>query len=336
MEPKNNIFIKNKKIFLVLISIVLYPLSFIPYPLFAIDSKAGTSGAAFLKIPAGSARAQSLGNCGVSSIEGAEAMSINPAGIASSQLKEIGFSHISWFEDYSGNYLAYVHPIGQSVIGINAAYQSTSKFDARDAEGKPQYGDDIKIKNGYASLSIAKALFLEKLLLGLSVKGILEDNYKKEYKNTVFDAGIIFKLGRKFSIGWANQNMSGDKEDVVQIQRLGLALSLNPFWTFLIEKKDYSDNKSRTGGGLEFNLPEELLHVGRVSLRVGYTSSDRYGQSYDDDVLERLGLDNTSGWSFGFGIYSSQALGYGMGIDYAMVPYGALGKSNQIAIRFQF
>ena len=305
-------------------------------PLYASDSKAGTGGAVFMKIPTGSPRAQALGNCGVSIVEGTEAMGINPAGIAASQMREAGFSYLSWFQDYSGQSIAYVHPVGQSVIGVNAAYYGITGFDVRDEAGVPRYSDDILVRNGYANLTLAKSFFLERLLLGVSAKRVLEDNYYTQYNNTVFDAGLILKVGRKLSLGWSGANYSGKNNQVIKISRLGLAFFFNPFLTALVESKTYSDHKDLSGAGVEFNLPEEVLQVGRVSMRVGYTGANSYGKNYNDKTLDTLGMSETSGWAFGIGIYSAQSLGFGMSFDYAMVPFGALGKSNQVMVKLQF
>jgi hypothetical protein len=302
----------------------------------ASDTNVGTYGASFMKIPTGSPRVQALGNNGVSLVEGGEALGINPAGIASAQMREFSFSHLSWVQDYSGQYMSYVHPVGQSVIGLNLAYYNINNFDVRDAFGVPQYGTDVKVRNGYASLGVAKGFFLEKLLLGFSVKEILEDNSVSEYKNMVFDAGAVLKLGRKLSLGWAGQNFSAKNKQVVGVQRLGGAYAFNPFLTLALEQKTYSDRKGVIGGGIEVNLPEELLQVGRVSMRVGYTPGDNPGKNVADKTLNSLGMNDTFGWAFGVGIYSAQALGYGMGFDYTFVPFGALGKASQMALKFQF
>ena len=87
---------------------------------------------------------------------------------------------------------------------------------------------------------------------------------------------------------------------------------------------------------MEFTLPEEVLQVGRVCVRAGYTDANSYGKNYDDNTMDSLGLSQASGWAFGIGIYRAQAMGFGMSLDYAMVPYGALGKSNQIMVKLQF
>ncbi|MCK4935843.1 MAG: hypothetical protein KAR84_03235 [Elusimicrobiales bacterium] len=298
------------------------------------NSKVGTSGAVFLKIPASSARAQALGNCGAI-IEGAESMPLNPSGIASSQMREFSVSRLSWFEDYSGQYIGYVHPVGRAVMGFGFGHYGVENFDARDIDGTPLYSDDIKVKNTFMSFTLAKAFLLERFLLGASIKRVSEDNYSKKYDNTVFDMGAMLKLGRKIIIGWSGQNF-GDQKKVVQIQRLGLSLSPNPFITILAETKSYTDSKSKTGVGFEFNLPEEVLQVGKVSLRIGYTPMDDHGENMDGGILDRMGLTDKHGVSFGFGIYSLQSLGYGFGLDYSMVPYGALGKSSQISLKMQF
>lgn len=302
----------------------------------AADSKIGTEGAVFLKIPTGSPRAQAMGNNGVSLVEGGEAMNINPAGIASAQMREFSFSHLSWVQDYSGQYMSYVHPIGQSVIGVNLSYYNITGFDVRDSEGKPQYGADVKVRNGYASLAIAKGFFLEKFLVGVGAKEVMEDNYSTQQRNLVFDMGAVLRLGRKLSLGWAGQNFSGKAHQVVKVQRLGGAYAFNPFLTMALEQKTYSDRNGSLGGGVEITLPEELLQVGRVSFRAGYAPADSYGKNMDDKTLNSLGLTDVSGWSFGVGLYSAQALGYGMGFDYTLAPYGALGKASQLALRFQF
>ncbi len=305
-------------------------------PLSAADENAGTYGAVFMKLPTGSPRAQALGNTGASLMEGSEAMSINPAGVASAQLRELNFAYLGWFGGYGGQYLAYVHPIGQSVIGFNLAYYSVDGFDVRDDQGIPQYSQDIEVRNAYASLTLAKSFFLERFALGASVKSVLEDNYSESYQNYVFDLGARLRLGRKLSFGWSGQNYSGGEKEVVKLSRLGASFSPNPFLTLTVENKKASDQDEAVyGGGVELNIPEEVLQVGKVSFRAGYTDTSDFGRSYDS-TLDKLGLEEASGWSFGIGIYSAQSLGYGIALDYALVPYGALGKANQISVKMQF
>ena len=304
---------------------------------YASENKSiGTDAGVFMKIPFGSPRAQAMGNTGVSNTEGGEAMFVNPAGIAAAQMREVSLAHLSWFQDYAANHLSYIHPFQTSkwVIGANVNYASIEDFDNRDESGIPMY-DDIFVRHGYVTVALAREFFMERFLVGGSVKGVLEDNYYKEYKNVVFDAGAILKIGRRLSLGVSMLNIGG-KDDIVQMQRLGASFRFNSYVSANVEQKKYSDRDAVTAGAVEITLPEELLQVGRVSLRAGYSPSDDLGKNRDDKTLDTFGMQEMSGWSFGFGLYSSQALGAGMGIDYAFVPSGALGKISQISVRFQF
>jgi hypothetical protein len=74
-------------------------------------------------------------------------------------------------------------------------------------------------------------------------------------------------------------------------------------------------------------------------MRTGYvdfSGPGDYGKNYDDKMLDTLGLKDTTGWTFGIGIYSAQAMGFGVSLDYTMVPFGALGKSTQLMLKAQF
>ncbi|MFH1618612.1 MAG: hypothetical protein ABIG11_01765 [bacterium] len=302
---------------------------------FAIDSRAGTSGATFLKLGAGSPRAQALGRAYVALAEGPDAMVWNPAGIASSQLKEVQFSYLNWLQGYSGQYLGYVHPVGQTVLGVNIASFGMDGFEVRDEQGFLLQNEIVRVQDGFASLNAARSFFLERFLVGANIKGISENNDGTKHTAVVFDAGALLKIGRRLSLGWAVQNMGGNTDDVARIHRFGAAVKAFPFLTLSVENEAACDNRSRIGIGAEIILPEQLLQMGKVSFRAGYFSSDSYGQS-DDGMLKRLNLDRSSGFSIGFGLYTAEIFGYGLGLDYAMVPYGALGKSSQVSLRFQF
>ena len=306
-------------------------------PLSASENKSiGTDAGVFMKIPFGAPRAQALANTGVSNAEGAEALFLNPAGIASNQMREISLAHLSWFQDYSANHVSFIYPFQTSkwVMGANVNYASIEDFDNRDESGVP-LNDDIFVRHGYITVSLAREFFMERLLIGGSVKGVLEDNYDEEYKNIVFDAGAMLKIGRRLSVGCSLSNINGD-DDIVQMQRLGASFRFNSYVSANVEQKKYSDRDAVTAAAVEVTLPEELLQVGRVSLRAGYSPSDDLGKNRDDRALDTFGMQETAGWSFGFGLYSAQALGYGVGIDYAFVPAGALGKISQLSVRSQF
>ena len=112
-------------------------------------------------------------------------------------------------------------------------------------------------------------------------------------------------------------------------------MRLGDFVTVGLEISKASDSGARLALGGEFQLPEEYLDVGQLALRIGYRDGDSLGPS-DDETLKSLRLDRASNLSFGFGMYTSQAFGYGVSLDYAFVPYGALGTVDQISVKLKF
>lgn len=305
------------------------------FPARAIDPNAGTSAGTFLKLGTGNPRALALGRAYVALAEGVDALTWNPAGIATAEQRTIAYSKQSWFQDYGGNYFGYVQPVGRTVWGANFAYMSVTGFDARDENGIPLDGSNIIVRDSFATIAVARSFFLEKFNIGAAVRGVREDNAGTSYQNIVGDVGVLFKPNPRFSLGGALQNFFGNKASVVQTERVGAAFSPNSFFTFSGEVSKDSDNSARPGLGIEFTLPQEVLEVGSFSLRVGFFNQDNPGQSFDES-LKKLGLDHASGVSFGCGLYSSHILGYGLGLDYSFVPYGALGSANQISLKLSF
>ena len=302
----------------------------------AADSKAGTSGANFLKIGQGSARAMSLGGAYVALAEGSDAMAWNPAGLAVTQQRELAFSYLRYIQDVdSPLYIGYAHPMGRTTWGANLSYIRVSGFDVRDASGVPQPGNEVGVRDGLASIGLARSFWYEKLFLGSSLRVVHEDIAGSVKDTVVGDVGVILKPNSTLSLGFALQNFGSGAGNVPRITRAGAGLRLGDFVTVGLELTKASDSGARLGVGGEFQLPEEYLDVGQLSFRLGYRNSDSLGQS-DDETLKSLRLDRASNLSFGFGMYTSQAFGYGVSLDYAFIPYGALGTVDQISVKMKF
>lgn len=302
----------------------------------AADSTAGTSGANFLKIGQGSARAMALGGAYAALSEGSDAMAWNPAGLAVTQQRELGFSYLRYIQDVdSPLYLGYAHPMGRTTWGANLSYISVSGFDVRDANGVPQPGSEVGVRDGLASVGLARSFWYEKLFLGGSLRVVHEDIAGSVKDTVVGDLGVILKPNSTLSLGFALQNFGSGAGNVAKITRAGAGVRLGDFVTVGLELSKASDSGARVALGGEFQLPEEYLDVGQLSLRVGYRNNDALGQS-SDETLKSLRLDRASNLSFGFGMYTSQAFGYGVSLDYAFVPYGSLGTVDQISVKLKF
>jgi hypothetical protein len=268
--------------------------------------------------------------------EGSDALVWNPAGLASTQQKEVAYSYLSYVRDLDTPlYLAYAHPMGRTVWGANVAYLSDTGYDVRDANGVPQPDTDIAVHDGFGTLGVARSFWYEKLLLGGSLRLVHEDNAGSLHDTVVGDVGATIKPNNILSLGFAVQNFGTAVSNVASIVRGGAACRAGDFVTLAFEVSSAADVGIRAGVGAEFQIPEEYLEVGQLSFRVGYYNSDNLGQSFDT-TLKGLRLDRTSGLSFGFGLFTSQAFGYGLSLDYAFVPFGALGTVDQISLKMKF
>jgi len=305
-------------------------------PARAVSDNAGTGGAQFLKLQQGSARVQALGQAYVALAEGADALTWNPAGLALTQQKEAVYSYLRYVQDVdSPLYLGYAHPMGRTVWGANLAYLSVSGFDVRDANGVPQSGEDVNVREGFSSIGLARSFWYEKLFLGGALRVVHEDLANSVHDTLVGDFGVLLKPNSVLTLGFAVQNFGASKENVPSITRGGAALRLSDFFNLGVELNQAADSGSHAGIGGEFLLPEQYLDIGQITFRAGYHSADSLGQSFSTQ-LKDLRLDRASGLSFGFGVFTSRAFGYGIALDYAFVPYGALGTVDQISVKVKF
>lgn len=302
----------------------------------AISSGAGTSGADFLNVGQGSARAMALSGAYVALAEGSDALTWNPAGLAATQQREFAYSYLSYVQGLeSPVYMAYAQPMGRTAWGANVGYMTDSGFDVRDANGLPQQNSSVLVRDGYATVGLARSFFYESLYLGASLRGIHEDIAGSIHNTVAADVGAMLRPTNNLTLGFALQNFGPSTTDVARTVRGGAALRLNDFFTISGELSNASDVGDHFAVGGEFQLPEEYLDFGQLSLRVGYQTVDSYGQSFSS-TLKDLYVDQTSGLSFGFGLYTSEAFGYGLSLDYAFVPYGALGTVDQISFKLKF
>jgi len=303
----------------------------------AIDPAAGTGGAAFMRLGMGSARAMALGRSFVAAAEGTDALIWNPAGLGLTQQREMGYSYLRYIQDVDAPlYMAYAHPLGRTVWGANLAYMSLEGFDARDSQGLPLSDQDIRVQNGFATLSMARSFWYEKVFLGLSVKGVHEDNDGSRRDTMVGDFGVILKPGNNVSFGFATQNFGASQSQVGRVTRIGAAGRVVELLQLSLEVAKPSDNNSKVGLGAEFTLPEDFLEVGQVTLRAGFQSVDQHGAVSVEERHFLHPLVGAEGLTFGIGIYSSQAFGYGISFDYAMVSMGTLGTVDQLSLKMRF
>lgn len=300
----------------------------------ATDKYAGTSASAFLKMGTGAPTAQAMGNAYTALSEGTQALFWNPAGSATNVTREVQISHMQWFEGVGDSSLAYIQPMGRTMLGVTLRYLRLNDLEFTSGNNISQDWAGDVMKDFVASVSLARSFF-NALDLGATAKYINENNANVRHINVAFDVGAKLRLfSNKFVLGVMGQNL-GDTDEVPSAIRGGVAFNTK-YFTVAGEIVDFVDDKVRYGVGLAIHIPEELVQVAQFDIRVGYYNRDNTGFAEDGTIADKLGLDTTSKISLGFGFYSSEVFGYGLGLDYAMMPFGALGTAHQLAVRLQF
>lgn len=306
-------------------------------PAKAQNAAAGTGGATFLQLGYGDTRAFGMGRAFVAAAEGTDSLTWNPAGLGITQTREFSYSYLRYIQDVqSPVYMAYAQPLGRTVIGANFAYLSVTGFDVRNSQGIPLDNSNTRVQDGFGTIAVARSFFYEKLFLGAGIKDVYEDNAGVHRNSGALDLGLIWKPNHAISFGFATQNLGPSNDRVAKITRIGVAGHPFDYLLLSTELSKPSDNGWKFGVGAECVLPEELLSVGQVSLRIGYYTTGDQGTILQQDRSNLYPLIGANGLSFGLGVFTSQAFGYGIGLDYALIPMGALGTSDELTLKVKF
>ncbi|MCR5504286.1 MAG: UPF0164 family protein [Elusimicrobiaceae bacterium] len=300
-----------------------------------IHDNAGTSASAFMKLGTGAPEAQALGNAFTALSHGTQALFWNPAGAATATTREFQVSHLQWFKGVGDSALAYIQPLGKTNLGVTLRYLRLSDLDVRGDTGIHENYTGQVIQDYVATVSLARNFF-GFLDLGATAKYINENNFNVKHINPAFDVGGRLRFGRNDTVvlGFMGQNI-GNTDEVPTALRGGAALNTK-YFTIAGEGVKYVDDNFRYGLGLAIHIPEELVEVATFDIRIGYYNRENTGYAEEGDIADRIGLTDTSKITLGFGFYSSEVMGYGLGIDYAMLPSGALGTAHQLSVRVQF
>lgn len=300
-----------------------------------IHDNAGTSASAFMKLGTGAPEAQALGNAFTALSHGTQALFWNPAGAATATTREFQVSHLQWFKGVGDSALAYIQPLGKTNLGVTLRYLRLSDLDVRGETGIHENYTGQVIQDYVATVSLARNFF-GFLDLGATAKYINENNFNVKHINPAFDVGGRLRFGRNDTVvlGFMGQNI-GNTDEVPTALRGGAALNTK-YFTIAGEGVKYVDDNFRYGLGLAIHIPEELVEVATFDIRIGYYNRENTGYAEEGDIADKIGLTDTSKITLGFGFYSSEVMGYGLGIDYAMLPSGALGTAHQLSVRVQF
>ncbi len=284
-----------------------------------IHENAGTRAMTFLKIGIG-AKAIGMGESHVAAVDDMYASYWNPAGLVRLQKPQLALMHNERFADINYEYVAIAFPIGdKNTIGLSANFQSYGEMQGRDQEG-----NETNIFHAYdlaMVLSYARS-FGNALAVGVNAKLLREQIADENGSGFAFDFGGLYTIPNiPLSFGLNAQHVGPRVKYVEDAFLLPFTLRIGTAYKLwdesLLLTVDFirpTDNHNSIGVGLGYTLAKIL------QLRTGYI----YKFGGND-----LGV--VSGLRGGFGLTLRR-----FQIDYALVPFGALGLTHRFSLIANF
>lgn len=284
-----------------------------------IHENAGTRAMTFLKIGIG-AEAIGMGESYVAAVDDLYASYWNPAGLVKLKNPQLALMHNERFADINYEYVGVAFPIGdKNTVAVSANFQSYGEMQGRDEEG-----NETNIFHAYdlaMVLSYARS-FGQTVAVGINAKLLREQIADENGSGFAFDFGGLYSLpDLPLSFG-VNAQHVGPRVKYVEdafllpfTLRLGTAYRvLNDSLLFTMDFIRPTDNHNSIGVGLGYTIANIL------QLRSGYI----YKFGGND-----LGV--VSGMRGGFGLTLRR-----FQIDYALVPFGALGLTHRFSLIASF
>ncbi len=273
--------------------------------------RSGTTVMPYLRASQG-ARASAMGEAYVGLADDASALYWNPAGLGRLTRYHFTIGHQQWFADITDEQLHAAFPTGPGAFAVSAAYSSDPGIEAWDENNRFIY--EFNTWQGVAALGYG-ATIVPGFQLGLSAKGFVHDLHTGWGYGGGADLGVMYQPVRSLGIGAAARNFgvgyySGELLDLPSEATVGVNYHGRTYDAVL----DFvypMDNDWNVRAGLEYR-PVPFL-----GLRLGYRTGP-----FDPATLGYLtGLTGGIGASLG-----------NLSLDYAIVPYGALGLTHRVGL----
>ena len=306
----------------------------IAFPVFAanIHEDAGTTGAAFLKIEAGS-RPAGMGGAFAGLANDVNTIYWNPAGLTAVGERQFTAMQNFSIAEISNQFLGYAQSLSdKSTWGASFLGAFTEIERRRRPTEEP---DSTATVGGFAAgLSIAHALSPE-LSVGATAKTISQQLDVENSIGAAADVGMLLRiLDNRFGVGIAAQNLGflDTGENLPMNVRGGIAYhvrtkpnadSATPPQDLFALAADV--NYPIIAGFPTFHLGAENWFYGMLALRVGYSFSQ--------------GDNPKNGLTAGFGlrrIGEASLENVNFQFDYAFVPDQAVGNAHRISLLLRF
>ena len=289
-------------------------------------SEALESGAEFLRIDT-DARAVSMGSAYTAAADGVNAISYNPAGLASLRGVEFGFSHTNWLLDSKHDFIGIGMPMGLGAgSGLRGAGLAVGLGVTRLTSGSMETrGADRRASGSFSaydqSVSIALARSMGVSRLGMAVKYVEGAIAGEKASAVAVDLGMTSGLGKlPVSAGLSVQNLGTPMKYISQKDPLpltfaaGLLFNIVPGFNMALDvKRLIYDKQTDVSVGTEYSF------IPGFALRTGY-------------MMNNAVIDTRNrGFSVGAGVNL-----LGTQVDYSVTPFGVLGDAQKITLKKKF
>ncbi len=285
-----------------------------------------------------SVRSAGFGGSNAATIEGVQAIYLNPAGIAAVNKTDIYMQYTRWIDEINIGYISLASKFDKwGILGFSAGYMMYPKQKETKQDSSNPY-NYVKIDEFSASTGFIGGYFSKKLgtkiMSGFGVKGIGQKiGDFKSIRTIAMDMGFIIIPNSYTRYGFSANNLSWGVKYGSELEPMPIVLRLGGEWNYdpnafrYIRKSKGSEWKYSFKLCSEFRLREGIYVKGGIevfpfeflSLGLGYT----YALEGDD-------LKGIGGASAGFGLIN---IG-NMKIDYAINSYGRLGIVHRAGINF--
>lgn len=290
----------------------------LPLPALAGGS-GGATPLAFMGVDAG-ARAAALGGAYSTLATGPEAVRYNPAGLAALPGHELSVMHAAHFQGVTQEYAAFAYKLGADEASpglgvmldvLNYGDVTRTTLSNKIGAGLEPFGiRDIAASVGYARPLAAGVSF------GGAVKLVQESIDEDKDQVTALDVGLLYRMSRfPVRVGVAAQNLGPKlryrlaQEALPLTVRGGLSYVFSGGQTAAVDVVKARDGEMTVHAGAEIPLLDRLL------LRFGFNGRNEADR----------------GLTFGLGLLAGP-----MTFDYALAPYGDLGVSHRLGMRYRF
>ena len=287
---------------------------------YAIQSVGGVE----LKLPLGP-RPVAMGEAFVGLADDLNATAWNPAGLTQIKGYQAGFMHSIYLQETSLEYLAYAQELFPGAgIGANLTYLNYGTLDKvnETAGGLPEIVGEFT-PNTFTFTAGYGQSFGDALALGGALKFISQSIDTESYAAVALDAGMLLQPGVSgLKLGLAVQNLGTAMADspLPMNAKAGAAYRMpafadNDVWHLLLDVNVPFGDANYTSA----NLGTEYWINDVVAGRLGYKVKDT-GE-----------LGGVTGLTAGLGVKLEM-----INLDYALVDFGDLGMTHQIAVGVSF